>query len=93
MFVIAIDTLIIPGLAALSKRVFSTAGNATFGKRNRLTDKNLEWKVLLYKNNVYVVCDHGLLVAQVVYNFLQEVLLQTQCAKYGVYPFELYYLG
>ena len=54
MSIIAIDTLIIPGSSAPIERVLSTAGNATVGKRNRLTDKNLEQEVLLHKSKVYV---------------------------------------
>ena len=40
--VIAIDLLIIPGSSAPIERTFSTAGDASSGKRNRLADKNLE---------------------------------------------------
>ena len=54
MSVIAIDTLVTPASIAPIERVFSIAGNATIGKRNRLTDKNLELEVLLRKNKVYV---------------------------------------
>ena len=54
MSIIAIDTLIIPGSSAPIETVFSTAGNATIGKRNRLADKNLEREVLLRENKVYV---------------------------------------
>ena len=54
MSVIAIDTLVTPASSAPIERVFSTAGNATIGKRNRLTDKNLGREVLLRKNKVYV---------------------------------------
>ena len=39
---IAFDVLTIPVSTAPIERVFSTAGNATTGKRNRLADKNLE---------------------------------------------------
>ena len=51
---LAIDTLIIPGSSAPVERVFSTAGNATIGKRNRLADKNLEREVLIRKNKDYL---------------------------------------
>ena len=51
---LAIDTLIIPGSSAPIERVFSTAGNATTGKRNRLADKNLEREVLIRKNKDYL---------------------------------------
>ena len=44
---IAFDVLTIPGSTAPIERVFSTAGNATTGKRNRLADKNLEREVLI----------------------------------------------
>ena len=51
---IAVDTLVIPGSSVPIERVFSTAGNATIGKRNRLADKNLEREVLLQKNKDYL---------------------------------------
>lgn len=44
---VAKDVLIIPGSSAPVERVFSTAGESTCGKRNRLSDKNLEREVLL----------------------------------------------
>ena len=47
--VIAIDLLIVPGSSAPVERTFSTAGDACSGKRNRLTDKNLEREVLIRK--------------------------------------------
>ena len=51
---LAIDTLIIPESSAPVERVFSTAGNATIGKRNRLADKNLEREILIRKNKDYL---------------------------------------
>lgn len=52
--VIAIDLLIIPGSSAPIERTFSTAGDASSGKRNRLADKNLEREVLIRKNRQYL---------------------------------------
>ena len=49
--VIAVDLLIVPGSSAPA---FSTAGDAASGKRNRLTDKNLEREVLIKKNKIYL---------------------------------------
>ena len=52
--VIAIDLLIVPGSSAPVERTFSTAGDACSGKRNCLTDKNLEREVLIRKNKQYL---------------------------------------
>ena len=53
---LAFDILSIPASSAPIERVFSTAGEATSGKRNRLTDKNLvECEVLLCKNKEYLL--------------------------------------
>ena len=52
--VIVIDLLIIPGSSAPVERTFSTAGDASSGKRNRLTDRNLEREVLIRKNKRYL---------------------------------------
>ena len=51
---LAFDTLIIPASSTPTERTFSTAGEVTSGKRNRLSDKNLEWEVLLRKNKQYL---------------------------------------
>ena len=51
---VAVDILSIPCSSAPVERVFSTAGNATTGKRNRLTDQNLEREVLIRKNKDYL---------------------------------------
>ena len=51
----AVDTLVIPGSSAPIERTFSTAAEATSGKRNRLSDKNLEREVLMQKNKC--ICD------------------------------------
>ena len=51
---VAIDTLIIPGSSAPVERVFSAAGDSTIGKRNRLSDHNLEREVLLKKNKHFL---------------------------------------
>ena len=50
----AIDVLSIPGSSAPIERIFSTAGESSSGKRNRLMDKNLEREVLLRKNKAYL---------------------------------------
>lgn len=46
----AFDVLTIPGSSVPVERVFSTAGHATMGKRNRLTDQNLKREVIIRKN-------------------------------------------
>ena len=51
---VAFDVLTIPGSSAPVERVFSTAGHATMGKRNRLTDQNLEREVIIRKNKKYL---------------------------------------
>lgn len=51
---IAIDLLMVPGSSAPVERTFSTAGDACSGKRNRLTDKNLEREILIRKNKQYL---------------------------------------
>ena len=50
----ACDILCIPASTAPVERVFSTSGESTSGKRNRLTDSNLEREVLLRKNKEYL---------------------------------------
>ena len=50
----AVDILVIPASSAPIERTFSTAGEATAGKRNRFSDQNLEREVLLRKNKVYL---------------------------------------
>ena len=51
---VAFDILTIPGSSAAVERVFSTAGHATMGKRNRLADQNLEREVIIRKNKKYL---------------------------------------
>ena len=51
---IALDILVIPASSAPVERVFSTAGESTIGKRNRLSDTNLEREVLLKKNKQFL---------------------------------------
>ena len=51
---VAIDVLAIPASSAPVERVFSTAGESTTGKRNRLSDHNLEREVLLRKNRHFL---------------------------------------
>ena len=52
--VVAVDLLIIPGSSAPVERTFSTAGDASSGKRNHLSDRNLEREVLIRKNKQYL---------------------------------------
>ena len=51
---IALDILAIPATSAPVEQVFSTAGESTAGKRNRLSDKNLEREVLLRRNRHFL---------------------------------------
>ena len=51
---LAIDILCIPASSAPVERTFSTAGESTSGRRNRLSDKNLEREVLIRKNKHYL---------------------------------------
>ena len=51
---IACDILSLPPSTAPMERVFSTSGESTSGKRNKLTDNNLEREVLLRKNKKYL---------------------------------------
>ena len=50
----AIDMLCIPASSAPVERTFSTAGESTCGRRNWLSDKNLEREVLLRRNRYYL---------------------------------------
>jgi len=50
----ACDILHVPASTALVERVFSTSGESTLGKRNRLIDYNLEREVLLRRNKLYL---------------------------------------
>jgi hypothetical protein len=49
----AIGILSAPAALTAVERIFSTAGEATSGRRNRLTSENLEREVLLKKNKQY----------------------------------------
>ena len=51
---LAVDTLVIPASSAPVERVFSTAGDSCVGRRNRLTDVNLEREVLIKRNHHYL---------------------------------------
>ena len=51
---IAIDLLCIPASSAPVERTFSIAGDSTSGRRNRLSDANLEREVLIRKNRHYL---------------------------------------
>ena len=51
---LSFDILSIPASSAPIERVFSTAGESTSGKRNRLADRNLEREILLRKNKDYL---------------------------------------
>ena len=47
---VACDVLVIPASSTPIERTFSIAENACIGKRNRLTDKNLEREALIRSN-------------------------------------------
>ena len=51
---LAVDIMSIPGSSAPVERIFSTAGEATTGKRNRLSHNNLEREILIRKNKKYM---------------------------------------
>ena len=51
---LACDMLCIPASSAPVERTFSTAGESTSGRRNRLSDKNLKREVLIRKNKHYL---------------------------------------
>ena len=51
---IALDILAVPASSAPVERVFSTAGDSTAGKRNRLADQSLEREILLKKNKHFL---------------------------------------
>ena len=51
---VACDILCVPPSTTPIERVFSTSGESTSGKRNRLTDHNLEREVLMRKNKTYL---------------------------------------
>ena len=51
---VACDILCTSASTAPVERVFSTSGESTSDKRNRLTDYNLEREVLLRKNKAYL---------------------------------------
>ena len=50
----SLDILGIPAASAAVERVFSTAGVATFGRSGRLSGENLETKVLLQRNRIFL---------------------------------------
>ena len=51
---ISLDLFITPASTAAVERIFSTGGESTTGKRNKLTDSNLEREILLRKNRLYL---------------------------------------
>ena len=51
---LALDILVIPASSAPVERVFSTAGECTSTKRNRLLASNLEVEVLIKQNKRYL---------------------------------------
>ena len=52
--VFALDVLVIQCSSAPSERLVSTAGEATVGKKNRLSGENLEQKVFFERNAKYL---------------------------------------
>ena len=50
---LAVDFLCIPASSAPVERIFSTAGESTCGRRNRLANENLEREILIRKNHKY----------------------------------------
>ena len=54
LFPIALDLLVIPAMSTPIERVFSTVGQVTAGKRNRLGAKWLEREVLIRKNKRFL---------------------------------------
>jgi len=51
---IACEILATPASTAPVERIFSSRGEVTRGKRNRLTDHNLEREVFLRRNKKYI---------------------------------------
>ena len=51
---IAIDLLCIPASSAPVERTFSVASESTTGKRNTLSDKNLEREIMIRNNKHYL---------------------------------------
>ena len=52
--ILAMEVLTIPASSTPVERVFSTAGELSGGKRNRLFNKYLEREVLLRNNKAYI---------------------------------------
>ena len=52
---LAVDLLCIPASSAPVERTFSTAGESTCGRRNRLCSHNLEREIMLRRNRKYFV--------------------------------------
>ena len=51
---VACEVLSTPASTAPVERIFSTGGEATKGRRNRLSDKNLEREIFLSRNKKYI---------------------------------------
>jgi len=51
---IACEVLATLASTAPMERIFSSGGEVTQGKRNRLTEHNLEWEVFLRRNKKYI---------------------------------------
>ena len=51
---VACDIMCVPASSAPVERVFSISGDASHGRRNRLSDHNLERETLLRKNKQYL---------------------------------------
>ena len=51
---VAVDMLVIPASSTPIERVFSTAGETSIGRRNRLSDSNLEREINLKFSPEYI---------------------------------------
>ena len=52
---VAVDILVIPALSTPIEQAFSTAGEVTSGRQNRMANSHLEREVLIRKNKPYLL--------------------------------------